>query len=1429
MANEIDIKHLKQWTEKIHQRYVDYLTTSFFFSDPDLRQSFRDALGKEGSLRKEASEEHFEFKEGVRACQLASEYFSDHDVNHLLPALIDGALYDHQERAIRNAFSEKKNIVVATGTASGKTESFLYPILFELFRQHLKGKLHEPGVRAMILYPMNALANDQRERLGEICRRLRDKESSFEPTFGQYIGRTPKNRKDNYRNAAFREENRLPGELVFREEMRETPPHILLTNYSMLEYLLIRPEDSRLFDDDRGTRWQFLVLDEAHQYRGAKGMEIGMLVRRLKQRLRDGGRRDSFRCIATSATISSGESEKDKQAVADFAHELFGENFSSRGIIFGKKKEGAGNRSPRRYHAFLRALEGAFLVHKDGKDTVALNRKGEGESENRSEPLEIALCRECGQHYYVGKEQGGKLKEGIRDPSHDKFGVDYYMPDETSKEFLCRQCGALSEGSPPSCGCGAETFIAVQKCKSHEEHPDQLKKCESCGYGRGSIGDPVREIVHGMDGPGSVIATTLHELLDESKRKVLAFADNRQQAAFFAWYIEDSYEKIRNRNLILKAIEYKGSEDEDCKNEGLSISSLKSRLLTQLRHSGFFSEAYTDEDKARKVLKYILQEAMTDEKRVSLSGVGLVKWFVKLPHNLTLPNEMFEPPWNFSEYEARDLMSYLLDDMRARRAMSLPQSAETPAWEKIFPQRPQQSFALSPPNKQPNTHQWGSKRSNIVSHFLARILDQTGLSDEEKHSCSGQLLRKIWYSLQDLSDSLPEDDRMLMRISHRSDAFLLNCGWVRVKLAKSDEIWRCEDCTTLSSHNIRDICPRKGCRGMLKPVDEEKQKVLEENHYRKLYKNTQLPTKLSAKEHTAQIEADAAAQRQSEFKDGKIHLLSSSTTFEVGVDLGDLDCVFLRNVPPEPFNYVQRAGRAGRRDDSLGLVLTYCDRNPHDLYHYEDPERIMKGEVRPPQLHMTNHKIVSRHMVAVVLSAFFKAKRERFESVESFIEDWENMEDPQVANDIRQFCQENIKELRDSLCRIVDENMREKVGLKDDAWIDKITDENSRLVIAVKEVLNDHKTLKDLFEEHIKGGKPSDRIMRRQNTIKDERVLDFLSRKAVIPKYGFPVDVVELDIHSSNKNVSLQRDLSQAIGEYAAGSKVVADKKEWIPYGIKTIAGKSWKECYYHYTNARDFENWSEGEKDKQGHQYLIPAFGFVTEWFVEPQDPRRGSRRLYTTRPFFPGFKDQKEPEPKNIAGVNVTPATPGTLVILCEGRKRNGFYICPTCGTQKANRETSHKTPWGSPCHSAMRNFSLGHELDTDVVCLHFPNLCDEWEAYSVAYSMLLGAADRLGVPDSDLNVTITGKGKDKKNECAIVLYDNVPGGAGLVAQLENEEVFNDVLKRAIGRVEGKCRCDSSCYGCLRSYRNQFAHARLNRQRAEEILKSCVGQKVG
>ena len=224
-------------------------------------------------------------------------------------------LYLHQEVAVRKA-QAGRNLVIATGTGSGKTECYLFPILDYLLRERDAGTLSEPGVRAMLLYPMNALANDQMQRLRDMLRPFP------EIRYGRYIGAT------KYRQSDGEEEHRIRhgildrGELVSREHIQDAPPHILLTNYAMLEYLLLRPEDTKIFDGPTGKHWSFIVLDEMHVYNGARGAEIAMLLRRVRDRVNQ-STLGQIRFTGTSATLGSGAGSAD--TLAEYASDLFGE------------------------------------------------------------------------------------------------------------------------------------------------------------------------------------------------------------------------------------------------------------------------------------------------------------------------------------------------------------------------------------------------------------------------------------------------------------------------------------------------------------------------------------------------------------------------------------------------------------------------------------------------------------------------------------------------------------------------------------------------------------------------------------------------------------------------------------------------------------------------------------------------------------------------------------------------------------------------------------------------------------------------------------------------------------------------------------------------------------------------------------------------
>ena len=1556
--------NLVELAQQIEERYRRYLKTTFYFKDPQLRKSFEEALDSGRLSKGPYLEATPVFKRGQTPRILFRQLLGSQPDEGFLKAVHgDRPLYKHQEEAIQRVFNGR-NVVVATGTGSGKTEAFLLPILLHLYQEFQAGVLGS-GVRALILYPMNALANDQRDRLAEICKQLKDAHSPFRFTFGQYIGETPEDENDSRRYARDHLADRqqkdysivengevVHGELVLRSEMRDTPPHILLTNYSMLEYLLLRPDDSPLFDNGRARWWTFLVLDEAHQYRGSRGIEMGMLLRRLKQRLREGGRTEPLRCIATSATLMGGE--QDKAIVAQFANNLFGETFLPEDVLLGETepipeagitrlnredyrllseilrskkaneralasvaaKLGFSDFSPyhneelaktvgrllqrdarsaelrqcitgnpkevqevatrifddlpeqeripalselvdlllqardpssgapllsARYHLFLRSLEGAFVSYWPEKK-VFLDRKTERVA------FEVALCRECGQHYFVAQKnfQGGKIQEAIRDPNDVNFGATFLRPTEDDGTlgdedgnlkgravlYLCIRCGEAHRNKPT---CGHSDFIHVIKepTPQDEDRADQLSKCGACGYSAAGR-DPVREVVHGTDGPHAVIATTLYKTLPEDRRKVLAFADGRQEAAFFAWYLEATYTDILSRNLILKGTQRLSPHTS----EGLSLRELATELRSLFRERQVFPPATGDIELRRNAWLWLYREFLTDEPRISLEGVGLIHWSIKWPEWFEVPQVLMAPPWSLTEQQARDLIFILLDTMRTDRAVELrTESGISLNWSDLNLQASQMRFRIGPPRGRRGMRSWDGERGKRA-RFLVKLLMRLNnrLSEQEALIQAVQTLRVIWETLRQSDESARSSlDRLLLSVD---DARRLNPEWYRLQLMRDDDtIYQCDTCGRLQTISVYNVCPRHRCSGTLEPV---KVCDLEPNHYRLLYEED-LPDIFRVEEHTAQLDKEKAREFQREFKEGKIHVLSCSTTFELGVDLGDLDTIFLRNVPPEAFNYAQRVGRAGRRSGYPGFAITYCRRAPHDLYHFAEPERMLNGAVRPPVLSPRNEKIIIRHITAVALSCFFREFPERFKTVEGL---FVNLKQPSSVADFRAFLLQHRGEMEESLRAIVPSYMFGDVGLDNGEWIEKVAGEESRFALAEAEVSSDYQVVKRLETEAAHQGDydTAKWAGTRAKTISSEDVLSFLSRKAVIPKYGFPVDVVELDTQRTQQNqeafeVLLQRDLSIAISEFAPTSKLVANKKLWTSYGLKKVAEKEWpQKCYKRCARHNVFLQWNPGEAEPPTpcgdrlvvSKYVVPLFGFVTDR-EKPGEPKSRTARVFSTRPYFAGrvgaepdtidFPDAQTPL------ITVTKASPGLMVVLCEGRRGEGFYICGECGAGFRKRPKSHKTPHGQDCQGTLEQVSLGHEFITDVLQLQFhPKPQDStdpvWFTYSLAYALIEGVAEVLEVPSSDLSATVAYS--KQRAVLPIILYDDVPGGAGLVAQLEDSKVLKACLEAAQKRVNGKCGCDenASCYGCLRSYRNQFAHQYLQRGPVKNYL---------
>ena len=283
------------YTENVVRSFLRYQLTAYPFADPGLHAQMRDLLSLDHTRQSPLLEGPYvslsrPFREGAAVEALVDEGLLHPHLRERIPDEITH-LYSHQERAIK-AIADGKATLISTGTGSGKTECFLYPIVSKALS--LRDENAAPGISAVIVYPMNALAEDQ-------LMRLRGLLAGTGISFGIYTRRTPERQTqvagDQLRPGSSRAtyEERLarargerigetiyPAEEVCSREMMRTPgrqPRILLTNVKQLELLLTRQQDIALFAD---ARLDYLVFDEAHTFTGAIGAETAVLIRRLR-------------------------------------------------------------------------------------------------------------------------------------------------------------------------------------------------------------------------------------------------------------------------------------------------------------------------------------------------------------------------------------------------------------------------------------------------------------------------------------------------------------------------------------------------------------------------------------------------------------------------------------------------------------------------------------------------------------------------------------------------------------------------------------------------------------------------------------------------------------------------------------------------------------------------------------------------------------------------------------------------------------------------------------------------------------------------------------------------------------------------------------------------------------------------------------------
>ena len=637
-------------------------------------------------------------------------------------------------------------------------------------------------------------------------------------------------------------------------------------------------------------------------------------------------------------------------------------------------------------------------------------------------------------------------------------------------------------------------------------------------------------------------------------------------------------------------------------------------------------------------------------------------------------------------------------------------------------------------------------------------------------------------------------------------------------------------------------------------------------------------------EHSAQQASQRLERYEEDFKSGQINVLNCSTTMEMGVDIGGISAVVMNNVPPHPANYLQRAGRAGRRSESLAVSYTLCKADPHNVRVFNDPKWPFTKRIPAPVVTLSAAPLVQRHVNAYLLAAFLRAFAGSNDSTKlNALWFYGGMESR--ASRFIQWLQETSFDQASDLINI----------LKGTALqAHSIPELCERAANMIKVLEQNWKTEAGQIETRIKEAleEPYKRALEHEKARHEgEYLLKDLSARAFLPGHGFPTDLVTLNTANiedfsarRNTNVDLGREdniftfkaepsrgLSTALREYAPGSTIVVDGRVYRSAGVKLQDYQqpgsnslkfdlAWRctHCgatgYSEYAYSADdnlhcHECGSEIRLSEK--RRVLQPIGFTTDFW-------ENTTNNVTSQVFMPivaprvRVKGRRSPLPDPACGF-VQYGEDGHIFYQSEGQYGKGYAVCLSCGRSESmtanghvpdqlRADRDHRPIGGLSGSSQLRDCSgesvvqdiyLGYETRTHVLEWAPRNprsgswLSDSPEERVVAMTLAIALrdeiAEHLGIESTEMGFSVRQERDTDNGDVRLVVqvYDQVAGGAGFALSALNNLVL--IISGAIARLDCSSGCDSSCSSCLASKDSRVEFEHINRQTTLDWLNEA------